>query len=183
LYGHYESSADGDNQASFVQLHLGHRPHHLYLWHMGDKMGVLNTVLSQLLPAVGCNSDAVHVDTANVQQGLGRRRDDAEEREDRKRFRASLGASMSAIAIEGKENSIRKEEANCFKYEMLAIEETDPDKTALMEKYIRLAKERLARYEAELVVMKAGQLEEANAVNNNNGVRVASANQDDEDNE
>ena len=39
---------DGGDRGSYVNLKYGRRSHHLYLWHIGDTMGVLKNVLGVL---------------------------------------------------------------------------------------------------------------------------------------
>jgi len=121
----------------------------------------------QLSPAVGCNSEAIHVDCQQVQQGLGRHRteDEDEERQERKKFHDALGASMCAIAIGEKENSVRKEEEACFKCELMKLEAEDETKVAVIEKYICASKKRFETLESELSKMKAQQGDEMAAEN------------------
>jgi len=152
-------------------------------------MGVLNAVLSQLSPAVGCNSEAIHVDCQQVQQGLGRRctEDEDEERRERKKFCEALGASMCAIAIGEKENSVRKEEEACFKCKLMKLEAEDKTKIAVVEKYICASKKRIETLESELSKMKAQQGDEMAAENTrkngNNGTRKKKSKKPDTDKE
>ena len=70
-FGHFsvehEEQEDGDNRANFLRTHLGHRLHHLYLWQIADKMGVLQDVLCVINAEVGGDGDNIHTDTAQVQ--------------------------------------------------------------------------------------------------------------------
>ena len=81
-----------------MQLHLGHRPNHLMLWHLADEMGVLTNVLNVLSAEVGVDGDNVHVDTAKVQKKRARELEEKEEREDRKTFRNNMGNALTDLA-------------------------------------------------------------------------------------
>jgi hypothetical protein len=71
-FGHYEIARcpNGDTRGSFVttKRHTGRRPHHLYLWHITDAMGVLKDVLNVLSPSVSGDCDGVPGDTAVSQK-------------------------------------------------------------------------------------------------------------------
>ena len=117
---------DGDNRSTYIQIHKGHRFHHLYLWHLSDTMGVLNNVLNILSKEVGADSGNVHIDTARVQRTRKRSNgDDEEEIADRCLFRKTLGVSMAQVAISQKEESIRREEEQAFKYKMMLYDMSD----------------------------------------------------------
>jgi hypothetical protein len=65
-FGHVEEDetfVDGDDRARFLKAELGLKIHHLYLWHLSDKMGVLKNVLNVL-------SKEVAVDSDNIPSGL-----------------------------------------------------------------------------------------------------------------
>ena len=50
-WGHVDPKidlVDGGDRGSYVNLKYGRRSHHLYLWHIGDTMGVLKNVLGVL---------------------------------------------------------------------------------------------------------------------------------------
>jgi hypothetical protein len=63
-----EDCIDGDNRASFVRESMGHKIHHLCLWHISDKMGVLKHVLHVLSAEVAYNGDIPHQSTQQVQR-------------------------------------------------------------------------------------------------------------------
>ena len=112
---HHELKA-GDNRGSFIISHMGHRIHHLYLWHLSDKMGVLSNVLSKLSPIVAADSAKVASDTAQVQRPRNTKRSSAEdgklqhlERQQKSHFQSVVGSALSYLAITEKENNLRKE--------------------------------------------------------------------------
>ena len=106
-FGHFsvehENHEDGDNRASYIRTHLGHRVHHLYLWQISDKMGILQDVLCVLNADVGGDGDNINTDTAQE-------REDDEERTERKRFRNTVGSALSAIALSTTHETLQKEE-------------------------------------------------------------------------
>ena len=141
-FGHFdpeEQTENGDNRANFVQPHLGQRVHHLYLWYLADKMGVLKNVLNILSADVGADGDNVRTDTAEVHNRRRRRETEENEREDRKQFRQAIGASLTALAktnqhmaITSKESSLREEEAIVLKLKLDRIRAAEDDNSARM---------------------------------------------------
>ena len=94
-----EALVDGDKRMNFVMLHMGHRFHHLYLWHILDIHSIMSLVLTKLSPDVAMDTENVHTDTQQVQR---RRRkaaeDEANERGERKKFRAMVGAALGLMS-------------------------------------------------------------------------------------
>jgi hypothetical protein len=68
-YGHFKlHTVNGDNLASFINDKVGHRVHHLYLWYLANKMGILSNVLNVLSAKASADGDNVHTDTQRVQR-------------------------------------------------------------------------------------------------------------------
>ena len=94
-----EALVDGDKRSSFVMLHMGHRFHHLYLWHLLDLHGIMSLVLTKLSPEVAMDTDNVHADTQQVQTGRRRAlREEAAEKVERKRFRVMVGTALAVMS-------------------------------------------------------------------------------------
>ena len=107
-FGRYNpGTVGGDNRASFVNQRLGHKHHHLYLWYLADKMGVLKNVLNIHSTEVAAAGDRVHKDTQAVQQTCRKSSvDDEKEKQERRAFRIAVGASLTAIAITTKQEAL-----------------------------------------------------------------------------
>lgn len=161
-FGHFDleqqDEEDGDNRASYIQHHQGHRNHHLYLWYLGDKMGVLSNVLNILSPAVGADNNNVHTDTARVQNRRKSRtgEEDTKEREHKKKFRNIMSASMSYIAITEKEESIRREQDLTVQYKLKQYDLSPmSEMNDYLERLIKQHEANVVQYRKELNTMKA----------------------------
>ena len=102
---------DGDNRSNFVQQHKGHREHHLYLWHLADSVGILNSVLSMLSTSVALESGGSTAKPTSVPRRRQRQvlleeeaEERARERERRNEFRIGFNASMHEIALGTKQD-------------------------------------------------------------------------------
>ena len=76
---------------------MGHRIHHLYLWHIADEMGVLSNVLNILSSEVGADGNNVPTDTAKTQKKR-LREEEIQERKENKAFRIAVGTSLTSLA-------------------------------------------------------------------------------------
>ena len=170
---HSAATSDGDNRANFIQQHLGHREHHLYLWALTDEMGVLTRVLNTLSVDVGADSDQVHADTAQVQNKRKRSVDeDPEEKQERRTFRLSVGSALKDIAHSSKaelvattqtaiaamQHSLREEETKLERAELFKMEaEDDKDgkRTQYYDRMIRRHENRVHDMEVEMLTMKS----------------------------
>ena len=129
-YGHFGNEnrqADGDNRASFIQSQLGHKSHHLFLWHLSDKMGILNDVLNTLSPEVAADSDNVRTDTSQVQNKRKRPGDDEEEKKHKRSFREKVGSSLAHIALNDKMKELRLDEEKLDRYELAIFDLEDEE--------------------------------------------------------
>jgi hypothetical protein len=125
---------DGDNRASFIHVNLGHRVHHLYLWHLADKMGALKNVLSTLSAEVGADGDNVHTDTSQVQNKRKRTEEEEEEKRELRSYRASLSDSIRTLAASNKADAITNMlSAITHKQEMLVMLEDKMEKYELQK--------------------------------------------------
>ena len=166
-FGHFdlaEQTENGDNRGNFVQSHLGQRVHHLYLWHLTDKMGVLQNVLNILSSDVGADGDNVRTNSSEVQNRRRRRDEEETERAERKQFRLTVGASLTQLAktnqhmaSTAKESSIREEEGTLLKMKvdrLKAIAENDRARVSLYDELIDHHQARIYNYCEELTAMK-----------------------------
>jgi len=58
----------GDNRLSYILVTMGHRIHHLHLWHLADMMGILCKVLNVLSPKAAAGNENCPADTVAVQR-------------------------------------------------------------------------------------------------------------------
>jgi hypothetical protein len=145
---------NGDNRASFINDKVGHRVHHLYLWYLADKMGVLSNVLNVLSAEAGADGDNVHTDTQKVQRKCKSDSDEKKDKEDKRAFREAVGSSLAFLAITGKQDSMRKEEDKIERLQMALFDaETarDERKVAYYSKLLDFSSERIQQYIVELV--------------------------------
>jgi hypothetical protein len=102
-FGHVDADdtfVDGDDRSRFIRPDQGLKVHHLYLWHLSDKMGVLKNVLNVL-------SKEVAVDGDNIPSGLSQTQKkrksppasvpDEEREEHKKQFRNGVLASLKNL--------------------------------------------------------------------------------------
>lgn len=138
--GHFsqESASDGDNHASFILQHMGHRNHHLYLWHLADKMGILDEVLNTLSYEVAVDSDNVRTNTAEVVTKRKRITEDEEEKTHKKNFREKVGASLSYIALNDKSKELQMDEEKLDKHELILLELDDEFVDVRKEQFCRM---------------------------------------------
>lgn len=103
-----EALVDGDKRSAFVMLHMGHRFHHLYLWHLLDLHGIMSLVLTKLSPEVAMDStDNVHADTQYVQKRRRRAiEEEAVEKVERKKFRVMVGTALDVMAQSAKMDTV-----------------------------------------------------------------------------
>lgn len=135
---------------------MGHKIHHLYLWHISDKMGVLKHVLHVLSTDVACDGDIPHQSTQQVQQSR-RNKDDEHERRERKAFRVAVGSSLGALAIAAKEKALRREEDKVERFLLSAMEAEDAGderKTKFYEANANKHRKRVSQYIKEIDAMK-----------------------------
>lgn len=152
-------SVNGDNnRADFLNEHNGHRVHHLYLWYVADKMGVLSNVLNILSAEAGADNDNVHTDTQKVQIQRKRKHEGEEkqEREQRRAFWESVGSSLAYLAIASKQDNMRKEEDKIERLQLALFEAEDDGDSKKIKYYERLldfGKQRVDAYLEELKEM------------------------------
>jgi len=156
---------EGDNQANFVRSELGHRPHHLFLWHLSDVMGVLSRVLNVISPEVAANCENVALDVQQVQRSSTKRRRDAD-KEEKKRsamkqkhkeaFRIGLVASLTSISMSQVSDRIMKEEDNVRKFKFQLIKAEDLPTATLLNQIIDECTEKVGKLEQELQLMREG---------------------------
>jgi len=123
-YGHFGNKnrqADGDNHTNFIQSQLSHKSHHLFLWHLSDKMGILNDVLHTLSPEVAADSDNVRTDTLQVQNKRKRPGDDEEEKKHKRSFREKVRSSLAYVALNDKMKELRLVEEKLDRYELATV--------------------------------------------------------------
>jgi hypothetical protein len=126
-YGSFDpnTAVNGDNRADFIIASQGHRVHHLYLWYLADKMGVLANVLNMLNAEAGTDTENIHTDTQRVQK-CHRDGHDKEEKAKQRAFRLAVGGSLhtlaTTIAITSKEESLRKEEDKLERFQLAYME-------------------------------------------------------------
>lgn len=102
-----EALVDGDKRSAFVMLHMGHRFHHLYLWHLLDLHGIMSLVLTKLSPEVAMDTDNVHADTQQVQKRRRRAiEEEAIEKVERKKFRVMVGTALDVMAQSAKMDTV-----------------------------------------------------------------------------
>jgi hypothetical protein len=103
-FGHVDAEdtfVDGDDRSRFIRPDLGLKVHHLYLWHLSDKMGVLKNVLNVL-------SKEVAVDGDNIPSGLSQTQkkrksppvasvQDEESEQSKKHFRDGVLTSLKTL--------------------------------------------------------------------------------------
>jgi 5'-deoxynucleotidase YfbR-like HD superfamily hydrolase len=115
--------------------------HHLYLWYLADKMGVLSNVLNMLNAEAGADTDNVHTDAQRVQK-CRRNGDDKEEKAEQRAFRLAVGGSLhtlaTTMAITSKEESLRKEEDKLERFQLAYMEAEACADTKKMEYYGQL---------------------------------------------
>ena len=149
-FGQYDpGNVGGDNRASFINLRLGHKHHHLYLWYLADKMGVLKNVLNILSTDVAADGDRVHKDTSSIQQARRRNNEDEKEKLERRAFRMAVGSSLTAIAITAKQEALRKEEDKVERFTIAAMEADEENNEKKRKYYDNLAShhgERVSEY-------------------------------------
>jgi hypothetical protein len=150
------AAIDGDNRAEFVNKDHGHKIHHLYLWHVSDKMGVLKHVLCVLSNDVACDGDIAHRSTQQVQQAR-RKPDDEEEKKEAKSFRVAVSASLSNLAISTKEEGLAREENKVERLSLALMEAEEAGDDSKVQFYSKLVDHhgaRVAQYMEEIVAMK-----------------------------
>ena len=166
-FGHYQDQTDGDNRASFIQVHLGHRVHHLYLWHLADKMGVLQHVLNVLSCEVAGDSDNPPKGTSKVQRKRKSTIEDEEEREDRRQFRRHISASMSVIAVASHMEALSREEDKVTKYRLEMYRATNIDEKKFFESLVDHHKDRVIEIEQIIRDMRGTTAAEQDAAEDN----------------
>ena len=174
-YGHFSEEhhfqKDGDNRSAFIQLHLGHRPHHLMLWHWADEMGVLSNCINVLSAEVGADGDNVHVDTAKVQKKRSREVEDKDDREEKKAFRNTLGDAITGLAsstrllaktkkVEAIQNLIAQktsaralDEDKMVKYHILSLE-TSGELKEMYTSLVETHRSRIADYNHDITALE-----------------------------
>jgi hypothetical protein len=138
-WGRYIEVENGDDRANFIKS-KDHRSHHLYLWHLGDTMGILKHVLNVLSPEVQADSETIPGGTAQTQ---GRRvakitkdkADKSMEKVQKNAFRDSIGASMNRIAIASIASEQRKDEEKAVQYEEQMHDAEDAGEDAKAKRY------------------------------------------------
>jgi hypothetical protein len=140
-----------------VNARLGHRVHHLYLWYLADKMGVLKNVLNILSADVAADGDRVHKDTQQVQNARRKVQEDDKEKKERRAFRLAVGSSLASIAVTTKEEALRKEEDKVERFTlavMQAEDEGNEKKRKFYETLVAHHGERVTEYVEEIAKMK-----------------------------
>jgi hypothetical protein len=157
-YGHFRMhTVNGDNRASFINDKVGHRVHHLYLWFLADKMGILSNVLNILSAEAGADGDNVHTDTQRVQR---KRKSDTEDKHDKREkrvFRESVGNSLALLAVTSKEDSMRKEEDKVERLQLALFDAEaaeDNRKVAYYTQLLEFSRKRINEYLEDLEEMK-----------------------------
>ena len=169
---------DGDSRAAFVQLHLGHRFHHLYLWFLLDHHSIMSLVLTKLSADVAMDTENVHTDTQQVQRRRKKNAQDEEERAERKKFRAMVGEAMARMSRSAKldtlvnridtsmvgcatlETKISKDETTVLELRVKILEAEKADNTKLAEIYsehLDHHRNRMSDTQDELDKLKASQ--------------------------
>jgi len=159
--GHFDDAnkhSDGDNRASFIQPQMGHKSHHLHLWHLSDKMGILNDVLNALSPEVAADSDNVRTDAAQVQNKRKRPgEEDEAEKKHKKNFRDNVGTSLACIALNDKMKELRLDEEKLDRCELALMDMDDGDdirKEAFCRGRINWLQERVHLHHQDITRMR-----------------------------
>ena len=155
--GHCEAQTDGDNRASFIQQHMGHRNHHLHFWHLSDKMGILDDVLNTLSYEVAADSDNVRTNTQEVVTKRKRMSEDQEEKQHKKSFRNKVGTSLACIALNDKAKELRMDEEKLDKCELVFMDlEDDVDlrREQFYSSRIHHLKDRIHQHQTDIERMR-----------------------------
>ena len=165
----------GDNWSSYILVTMGHRVHHLYLWHLADTMGILCRVLNVLSPEVAAGNENCPTDTAAVQQPQRNSRnnrsrvsfsDDEDanvsskkRRTERKQeaFRVGVVASLSSISLSQVQECLSREEGliRGFKLALMEPNMTIP-KIELCEELIEHHTNKAIAFEKEIETVRTG---------------------------
>jgi hypothetical protein len=181
-YGHWDAG-QGDNRSDFLNATLGHKPHHLYLWHLSDTMGVLKNVLTVLSPEIAGDSRHCPRNLASTQNKRNRSDEPSYAIEVKKQvFRdevtstlKEIGAGMKeankiqarAVAIQARavsESSIVKlraaitveeDKLERFTFKLMSCDRmTEPGPVAELERLISRHENRLKEYEEQMKEME-----------------------------
>ena len=158
-----EAGLAGDIRASFLNPTMGHKVHHLYLWYLADKMGVLQNVLNVLSSEVASDGDNIHATTQNVQhpQRSKLTQDDEHKKKEHRAFRIAVGSSLTAIAITSKEEALRRKEDKVERFTVKSMEAEEDGNDRKQKYYEGLAEHhsrRVAEYMEEIEDMKKNML-------------------------
>jgi hypothetical protein len=136
-FGRPISTVNGDDRSSFINPDNGHANHLLYLWHIADKMQVLNNVLQVLDADVSADGSRVPRDTSAVQNKRKAQLEE-KERQERKAFRVEVGTSLKSIAITTKQEALRKEQKTVHEMNLSLMEAQDAGDERKVKYYRRL---------------------------------------------
>ena len=184
-FGHWtteheaQALVDGDKRANFVALHMGQRFHHLYLWVLLDRAGIMNLVLTRLSPEVAMDCDNIHTDTAQVQRRRRKKNEDDAERQQKRTFQLRVGEALQSVArtsemdskmtlmlgminsvvqdLAHKEEKQAKDETVVLDLRVKALKATVagvPELASIYNEHLAHHQERISKTEAEIVELK-----------------------------
>jgi len=136
---------------------MGHRNHHLYFWHLSDKMGILDDVLNTLSYEVAADSDNVRTNAQEVVTKRKRMSEDQEEKQHKKSFRNKVGTSLAYIALNDKAKELRMDEEKLDKYGLVFMDlEDDMDlrREQFYSSRIHYLKDRIHQHQTDIERMR-----------------------------
>jgi hypothetical protein len=131
-WGHFSAEhhqhEDGDNRANFLRTDYYNKEHLLYLWHLGDTLGILSNMLNVLSKevAIDCNGE-IEVSCSLVQRKRKKPKPvvaDDTERLDRNRFRQQTSTALSFMAVSAMKAELSRALEFGTLYEIKALDAT-----------------------------------------------------------
>ena len=148
---------DGDNRANFLKDNYWNKEHLLYLWHLGDTLGILDNMLNVLSKDVSVDSEGkVSVNCLLVQKKRKKTLKDEAEREERAVFRRGSMRALNELAIAAKQDNYMKLQERGEDYEIRALEETRPYYKDIYKRRMKEYKERAQEVAKEIKIIQLG---------------------------
>ena len=132
-YGHWERNMFKDDNRSNFTFNFGEVP--LYAWHLWDEFQMFATVLARLNTSQAASADSVSNTTSQVVNPRSSKKLKLNEKLE---FISAINVSSHADMT----SSLRAEENQILEYEMRLLDEHDDDRRNLLNKAIKMGKNR-----------------------------------------
>ena len=132
-YGHWDQNMFKDDNRSNFTFTFGEVP--LYAWHLWDEFQMFATVLARLNTSQAASADSVSNTTSQV---LNPRSSKKHKLNEKLEFISAINVSSHADMT----SSLREEERQILDYEMCLLDEDDDDRRNLLNKAIKMGKDR-----------------------------------------